>query len=231
MCRKHNVIVLSDEIYSELHYQGKHESMAHFYPDGTIISNGISKWAGAGGWRLGFFVFPDALKPVLDSMIVIASETFTSVSAPIQMAAISAFEGSTEMHQYIQASRNIMRTTGTVFSKLLQQQGIDVVMPEGGFYNLPDFSNHKEKLLTKGITSATELCRQMLKQTGVAGLPGSDFGLSQGFLVRFAFVDFDGTQLIHRVLENPALVLDDNTPELQHLFSAAQRIGQWLDNL
>ena len=45
--------MLSDEIYGELHHKGQHVSIARFYPEGTIVSGGLSKWCGAGGWRLG----------------------------------------------------------------------------------------------------------------------------------------------------------------------------------
>ncbi len=228
---RYNVIVLSDEIYSELHYQGEHVSIARYYPEGTIISNGISKWAGAGGWRLGFFCFPKLLNPLLKSMVVIASETFTSVSAPIQMAAISAFEGSDDIQQYILACRQIMHYCGTHFTESLQQQALDVVMPEGGFYNLTDFSPHRQKLLKHGITNAGELSQQLLQHTGIAALPASDFGIHQGLLLRFAFVDFDGAHLITKHLKDPTGTLHQHTSELEHLFSAPARIGAWLGTL
>ena len=231
VARRHQVLVLSDEIYSELHYRGEHVSLARFYPEGTIVSNGISKWAGAGGWRLGFMLFPRELNAVLQSMVVIASETFTSVSAPIQMASISAFEESAEIHQYVLACRRIMQACGDTFSRRLIDAGIDVVMPDGGFYNLPDFSPHREVLLKHGITNAHQLCQSMLDATGVAALPGPDFGLQQGLHMRLAFVDFDGAHLLQRVLEQPDLALDAETPELSHLFSATQRIRDWLDSL
>lgn len=228
---RHQVIVLSDEIYSELHYSGNHQSLARYYPEGTIISNGISKWAGAGGWRLGFFSFPDELIPVLQSMIVIASETFTSVSAPVQMAAISAFEGSDELFNYIHAARKIMREISVNIWQQFQQANVEVIEPQGGFYNLPDFSHYQKQLAKSGITSSNQLCREILKNTGVAGLPGSDFGINDGLLIRFAFVDFDGSKLIEKLLEDPALPIDQQTPELEHLFQAVPRINNWLNSL
>ena len=97
--RKYRVLALSDEIYSGTHYTDGHVSLARYYPEGTIISNGLSKWCGAGGWRLGFFVFPRALSWLADAMAAVASETFTSTSAPIQYAAVRAFEDRPEMHQ------------------------------------------------------------------------------------------------------------------------------------
>lgn len=62
------------------------------YPEGTIILTGISKWAGAGGWRLGAFSFPPELKAVREAMTVLASETYSAVSAPIQYAAMEAYK-------------------------------------------------------------------------------------------------------------------------------------------
>ena len=86
------MIVLSDEIYSDLTFENNYQSISEFCPEQTIISNGLSKWCGAGGWCLGYFVIPDKLSNLIDSLKVLASETFTSVSSPIQYAAISAFE-------------------------------------------------------------------------------------------------------------------------------------------
>ncbi len=228
---KYQIYIVSDEIYSELHFEGEHISIARYYPEGTIISNGISKWAGAGGWRLGFFSFPASLKPVLNLMVVLASETFTSVSAPIQMASICAFEDSTALLDYIHASRKIMHSIGTIFSRFLQQQNIPVVAPDGGFYCLADFAPFQQKLAAKGIDNAKQLAEQLLQHTGVAGLPGKDFGLQQGLLMRLALVDFESSALLKRVIDNPDLVLDENTPELHRLFTAPQRMGDWLNSL
>jgi len=58
VCRRHKVLILSDEIYGDLNHFGKHISISQFYPEGTIITGGLSKWCGAGGWRLGFAAVP-----------------------------------------------------------------------------------------------------------------------------------------------------------------------------
>ena len=54
VARGHRVVLLSDEIYGKLHYEGEHSSIVPLYPEGTIFSGGLSKWCGAGGWRLSF---------------------------------------------------------------------------------------------------------------------------------------------------------------------------------
>jgi aspartate aminotransferase len=77
VARRYRLVVLSDEIYGELDHRGQHRSIAEFYPEGTIVSSGLSKWAGAGGWRLGTFLFPSTLRWLQDAMAVAASETFT----------------------------------------------------------------------------------------------------------------------------------------------------------
>lgn len=91
VARKYRVLVISDEIYSELHHSGNHLSISKYYPEGTIVSGGLSKWCGAGGWRMGFWMFPSCLNWLRKSMLVMASETYTSVASPIQHAARRAF--------------------------------------------------------------------------------------------------------------------------------------------
>ena len=228
VARRHRVIVLSDEIYSELHFEGEHRSIARYYPERSIVSNGISKWAGAGGWRLGFFAFPRELNHILQSMVVIASETFTSVSAPIQMASICAFEDSAAIIDYIHACRRIMRGIGTDFSRQLRQAGVDIVTPQGGFYCLPDFAPFADRLRTAGIDNAVQLAERLLEDTGVAALPGGDFGLTGSLALRMALVDFDGDALLHKAIQQPDLEIDLQLPELRRLQQACDRIGEWL---
>ena len=91
VAKKHNVIIIADEIYAELDFTGEYKSITHHYPEKTIVSSGLSKWCGAGGWRIGMLVFPDELSYIRDSVRTVASETFTAVSAPIQYAAIKAY--------------------------------------------------------------------------------------------------------------------------------------------
>ena len=85
------MIILSDEIYSALTFDDQYKSISNYYPEGTIVSTGLSKWCGAGGWRLGFFAIPKELKELKQSLKILCSESFTSVSAPIQHAAIEAY--------------------------------------------------------------------------------------------------------------------------------------------
>lgn len=214
IARQYRVIMLSDEIYGELHHRGQHVSISRFYPEGTIISSGLSKWCGAGGWRLGTFTFPPTLRWLLDAMANVASETFTSTSAPIQFAAVRAFHGGMEIEQYLDDSRRILRYLGRHLWLRLRAVGAHVCKPAGGFYLFPDFGPHREQLRKRGIHSSVDFCERLLEETGVAVLPGSDFGRpAEELTLRLAYVDFDGARALvtahqyyaNRILDNEFL--------------------------
>tara|TARA_Y100000590_G_scaffold332326_1_gene377835 strand:- start:430 stop:1683 length:1254 start_codon:yes stop_codon:yes gene_type:complete len=193
VAKKNNVIILSDEIYCELDFSGKYKSISHFYPEGTIISSGISKWCGAGGWRLGALIFPKELVNIKNILRNIVSETFTSVSAPIQFAAVKAY--SQDHSKYLSASRLILEAIGNYIFIELTAIGVKCQKPQGGFYMLCDFSKVIEE--NNKILNSKMLCDKLLRETGFAMLPGSDFGINEKLLIsRIAFVDFDGKKAL-----------------------------------
>jgi aspartate aminotransferase len=204
VAQKHRLILLSDEIYGELHHKGEHVSIARYYPEGTIISSGLSKWCGAGGWRLGTLVFPEDLRWLLESIATVASETFTSTSAPIQYAAIRAFQGGEEMERYLASARRVLAALGRWCARKLRGAGIDCAQPTGAFYLFPDFSAMRERLHARDIRTSRQLCARLLDEAGVAILPGSDFGRDDDELTaRMAYVDFDGARALEAVAVIP----------------------------
>lgn len=197
VAKKHKLILLSDEIYGELHHKGRHISIAKYYPEGTIISGGLSKWCGAGGWRLGTFTFPSSLRWLLDAMASVASETFTATSTPIQYAAVRAYRGGPDIENYLWNSRWILKTLASRITKQLNDAGIWVPLPEGAFYLFPNFEPFRKLLLTRNIKTSVQLCEALLEDTGVAILPGSVFGRPEDELTaRLSYVDFDGVRAI-----------------------------------
>ncbi|MES9872894.1 MAG: aminotransferase class I/II-fold pyridoxal phosphate-dependent enzyme [Candidatus Sedimenticola sp. PURPLELP] len=233
VARRYKLIIISDEIYGETRFDGKHESIARYYPEGTIISGGLSKWCGAGGWRLGTFTFPSSLRWLLDAVAVAASETFTSTSAPIQHAAVRAFEGGLEMERYLSNNRRILKAIGEKLHASLDEIGVKVPRPEGGFYIFPSFENHMMKLHARGITTSTQLCERLLDETGVAMLPGTDFGRPANELIaRAAYVDFDGA---HALVGAEGIPLDQELPDdflelhCNKVLTALDRLCSWLD--
>lgn len=197
VAKKYRVIILSDEIYGELNFNGTHTSIARFYPEGTIISSGLSKWCGAGGWRLGTFTFPHSLIGLLNTMAIVASETFTATSAPIQYAAVKAFKGGIEIERYLWNARKILKLLGNEIHNLLYSSGIECPLPDGAFYLFPNFKNYHDKLRMRKIVTSMELTTKILEETGVAILPGSVFGRrDEEYTARLAFVDFDGARAL-----------------------------------
>jgi aspartate aminotransferase len=190
---RHRLLVLSDEIYGDLDHRGRHVSMARFHPDGTLVTSGLSKWCGAGGWRLGCLLVPEALAGLRDAVAIAASETFSAASAPIQYAAVSAYQGSAEISGALQEQRRLLAALGAWCVERLHGAGVRVCAAEGGFYLFPDFGPLAERLAARGITTSAELARRLLADNGVATLPGSAFGRpAEELTLRLAYVDFDG---------------------------------------
>ena len=190
LSKKYNLYFLSDEIYSELSFEDNYQSISSYAPDKTIISTGLSKWCGAGGWRLGYFIIPDTLSNITNQLKVLASETFSSVSAPIQYAAIAAHENNHD--EYINKSKNILKAVGNYVYENLKTNDVLINKPQGGFYLMPEFVGKK-------FSSSKEMCKDLLEKTGVALLPGSDFGFNENrMLSRLSFTDFDGNEFMKK---------------------------------
>ena len=216
IANKYNLIILSDEIYSELTFEDSFKSISNFCPEKTIISTGLSKWCGAGGWRLGYFLIPDNLLEIKNMINVLASETFSAVSAPIQYAAIKAYEN--DHSNYINKSKNILSAVGNYVYENLKSNKILINKPQGGFYLMPEFLNKKFK-------SSSEMCDSILNDTGVALLPGSDFGFDETkMLARLSFTDFDGQEFMNKIEDNQKI-------ENDHIANLAPKIIEGVDKL
>ncbi len=232
IARQYRVVLLSDEIYGELHHKGQHVSIARFYPEGTIVSSGLSKWCGAGGWRLGTFAFPRAMDWLLEAMAAVASETYTSTSAPIQYAAVRAFRGGLRIERYLWNSRRILRALGRWCAQALTEAGAIVTKPAGCFYLFPDFEPLRARLAARGIRDSATLCRRLLDETGVAILPGLEFGRDKDELTaRVAYVDFDGARALAALeVLGPEATVDE--PFLRthcgQVLEAHERLAGWL---
>lgn len=235
VARKYRVILVSDEIYGLLHHQGQHVSIARFYPEGTIISNGLSKWCGAGGWRLGTFSFPPELDWLMKAMAAVASETYTSTSAPIQYAAVTAFNENPEIDHYLHHVRRVLRTIARDLHERLNNMNVELPLPHGAFYMFPNFDIYREKLVAKGITDSVGLCERILEDTGIAMLPGKDFAPEGNELTaRIAYVDFDGKEILAAAMRTvfnhglPDSFVTDHCPKLVKAFD---NLGSWFDKL
>ncbi len=195
VAREYEVILLSDEIYGQLHHKGEHVSVAKYYPEGTIISSGMSKWCACGGWRLGTFAFPDKLDWLMNAMSDAASQTYTSVSSPTQWAGVTAFKGSVEIERYLWHARRIFSKLSAQCADMLRDVGARVHDPEGAFYLFPDFTPIAESLEKRGIKDSVELCDAILCENHVATISGAAFQRPENeFTLRMSYCNFDGNK-------------------------------------
>ncbi len=202
--RTYKILVLSDEIYSGVQFEGAHASIAKHYPEGTIISDGLSKWCGAGGWRLGGFAFPPQLRWLRDAVAVTASETYTSVSAPIQHAAVEGFEDHPDLADYVDRSRRVLKAVAAHVYEGLQGAEATLNPLRGGFYAFPVFEGEaKRRLKRRGMRTCADVAARLLEDTGVAALPSQAFGCTPDTMgLRLAFVDFDGAAALEAAPED-----------------------------
>ena len=223
IAKKYKLIILSDEIYSRLTFDKQYVSVSNFYPEGTIVSTGLSKWCGAGGWRLGFFGIPKQLRELKNSLKILCSESFTSVSAPIQYAAIKAYEG--DYSEYLNRVRKILSFTANYVYENLKSNVVNITKPEGGFYLFPEFTNAK-------FFSSSEMCKDILNKTGIALLPGSDFGLdSNKMLARLSYTDFDGANFLRNTLGSNKLDDADLKKNAPNIVDGVALLKGWLNLL
>ena len=223
IAKKYKLIILSDEIYSKLTFDKKYSSISNFYPEGTIISTGLSKWCGAGGWRLGFFAIPNQLKELKNSLKILCSESFTSVSAPIQYAAIEAYKGN--YSEYLNSVKKILSFVGNYVYESLKSNVINIARPEGGFYLFPEFRNAK-------FSTSSKMCKDILNRTGVALLPGSDFGLdSTKMLARLSYTDFDGNNFLKNTLGSKKLDNVDLKKYAPNIVDGVEALKDWSNSL
>ena len=223
IAKKYNLIILSDEIYSELSFEKNFKSISSFCPEKTIISTGLSKWCAAGGWRLGYFIVPDSLNVLKKSINVLASETFSAVSAPIQYAAVTAYTN--DHSEYINNSKNILKAVGNYVYENLKSNKILINKPQGGFYLMPEFLN-------KRFNTSSEMCDNILKETGVALLPGSDFGFGKSkMLARLSFTDFDGQNFMNQTQNEKKIDNDLILKLAPKIVEGVDKLKKWSESI
>jgi len=177
--RDAGMTLISDEIYAELaHGWREHSSPACFYPQGCIVTGGLSKAFSAGGWRLGFAALPASEEgtQVVAALRALASEIWSAAATPIQEAAIVAFTPNAEIESYVRRSARLHGHVASRLYETLVALGVPCPRPAGAFYLYPDFAPWREVLMKRGIGTSQELARYLLDEWDIATLPGTAFG-------------------------------------------------------
>lgn len=176
IAKKNDIMILSDEIYSRIIYEGQFVSIASLpgMKDRTIILDGFSKTYAMTGWRLGYAV---ANKEVIEALKKVAVNSFSCVATFVQMAGIEALRGPQDdpekMRQEYKERRDL------IVKGLNEIPGFSVKMPKGAFYAFPN---------VKGVhKSSKELTDYLLNEAGVCTLSGTAFGeYGEGYM-RFSY--------------------------------------------
>jgi aspartate aminotransferase len=185
LARKHNLVVISDDIYCHFIYEGKRVfNIVQRHPqlaDQTVIINGVSKTYSMTGWRLGYAVGP---KDIIGAMYKLQDQSTSNATTFVQHAAIEALASKAEViTNMVQAFERRRKRMLELFTLI---PDVDCVAPDGAFYMFPSFA----KLLGRRfegttIDSTVRLAEVLLDKERVAVIPGEGFG-APGHL-RFSF--------------------------------------------
>jgi len=165
VARRHDLIVLTDEIYGRIVYEGEHISLASLpdMADRTIVLDGFSKTFAMTGWRLGYAIVPESLIAPMSRLIL---NSVSCTSAFSQIAAVEALTGPQDDVDAMVAELRARRDL--IVAGLNSIRGVSCLVPAGAFYVFPDIGE-------SGLSGA-ELADRLLQEAGVSVLAGTAFG-------------------------------------------------------
>jgi aspartate aminotransferase len=233
VARAHGMLVISDEIYGELHHDGAHRSsIAVHYPEGTMISSGLSKWCGAGGWRLGTLMFPRELRWLLDAMTAVASETYTTTSAPIQCAAVTAFQCGPEIEEYLGSARAILRALGELVPRHPRRRGRPLRPTAGRLLPVPRLLAARRAPAGPRRDRRRGAVRTPARRDRCGRPAGQRVRAPAGeWTARLAYVDFNGRNALNTVARHPdVLTMGESSLRTfaPRVVAAIEQIVAWL---
>ncbi|EWM17296.1 pyridoxal phosphate-dependent aminotransferase [Kutzneria sp. 744] len=176
VARELDLVVVSDEIYCDLVYDGPAVSPALLAPERTVVTTGLTKNLAVGGWRTGVARVPD--RALLQRLVSVASQVWSSPPAPVQAAAAYALAEPPEIVERVAAGRHLHETVARAVAELFVKAGATLAPVRATCYLYPDFSPLREHLLgAHGVHGGGDLA-QLLSRRGVGLLPASAFGES-----------------------------------------------------
>ncbi|WP_347549882.1 pyridoxal phosphate-dependent aminotransferase [Pseudalkalibacillus hwajinpoensis] len=181
-CLKHDILIVSDEIYEKLVYGGaEHTSIAQLsneLKEQTIIINGVSKSHSMTGWRIGYAA---GNKQIVKAMTNLASHSTSNPTSIAQYAALAAYEGT--QAPVLEMKEAFEERLNTVYDRLNSIPGFNCVKPQGAFYLFP---NAKEAARKTGFASVDDFVKGLLEEEKVALVPGSGFGAPENVRLSYA---------------------------------------------
>ena len=203
---RHDVYVLSDEIYEHIIYDGRERvSIASLGPEilsRTLLVNGLSKAYAMTGWRVGYFAGP---APVAKAIGALQSQATHHPSNVAQYGAVAALEGGLEFVETMR--QEFTRRRDYIVDSLRSIPGVVIPRPEGAFYALPDVSSFYGKTTPKGrlIEGSLDLCGHLLDDHLLAVVPGIAFGDDRCIRLSYA----TSMEELHRAVDRLRAGLSD----------------------
>jgi aspartate/methionine/tyrosine aminotransferase len=233
VCRKFEVIILSDEIYSQVNFHHPFSpSISKYYPEKTIVFGGLSKVFSAGGYRLGFMALPKEFQELGKVYRSLFSETFSCVASPVQYAGITAYQYSESIQDYVSEAANILSGIAEFVYDSLTQKGVACTRSKGAFYMMIGFDAFADQIHKLGIQTSEELALYLLETYQVALLPGSDFGFEDAeFFFRLAFVDFNGESVLKAYQKSGKIDVEFIQRECPSMYLGTQQLIKFVEDL
>ena len=239
VCRDQNIAVISDEIYAQTTYDfSKFVSMGKIYPEGTFVTNGLSKSHAAGGYRLGYVIFPQHTVDLKIQFKKILATEYTAVSTPIQHAAIAGFEISKDLDEYFEVTRNIHHIMGDYTHNTLSHiEGIKTTKPDATFYLLADFNAFAADLQKAKINTSQKLSESLIVHPYHTAIVGGDSLVLErtDFSARIAYVDYDGSKVYQNYLDKQPKSASEKLEFVQNnapkVVAGIEMIAKFFENL
>tara|TARA_B100000795_G_scaffold198261_1_gene152128 strand:- start:3141 stop:4334 length:1194 start_codon:yes stop_codon:yes gene_type:complete len=192
-----NLIIISDEIYEHINFQGEHVSIGQFesIKDRVVTVNGVSKGFAMTGWRVGYLGAPKWLAAACTKMQGQTTSATCSIAQKAAEAAVLADPICTkDMREAFLRRRDLM------ISKLQEIKGLKLSIPQGAFYIFPDVSHYFGKSYNgTTVVNANDFCMYLLNEANVATVTGEAFGSPNCMRISYAAADETLVEAVRRI--------------------------------
>lgn len=232
-------MILADEIYAlDTYDMNNFTSMGLVYPEGTFITNGLSKDRSAGGYRLGSCIMPTNSEKLAKDFRKVAATVYTNVSTPTQYAAITAYQPNEEIEEYINMTRQIHHIMGTYLSAEWNKiEGINATTPQGAFYFFADFNELSSDLKKKDVLTSNQLAESLISCPHHIGVVTGDACMldPDNYGARIAFVDYDGKRTFDNFKNNKPKTASDKLEFVKQnapmMTKSVQSLRDWVNSI
>ncbi|WP_329223588.1 pyridoxal phosphate-dependent aminotransferase [Streptomyces sp. NBC_01485] len=187
LAREEDLLIVSDEIYRDIVHDPDttpYLSPAEAAPERTVVTSGLSKTLGLGGWRIGVARFPQGETGgrLRDAVVSVASELWSTLAGPMQQVARYAFAEPPEITERLRSGARLHGAVARQVHRIAVEAGAHCRPPTGGFYVYPDFAPLRARLAERGVTDSASLARRLLDDSGIVVLAGHLLGDDPGAL-------------------------------------------------